>query len=249
MLNILFLSIAGFLGGFVGAQVGSGAMITLPALLFVGLSPVLAIGTNMLPSWATNVVAFVKYLRSGRIIIKSQTASLAVVAFVGSLIGAQLLIGIDKKLLSKIVAFFFVALIIFMLKKPAVNPEKSKRKISQRYIDVAAILAFIVGIYGGFFTVAVTTLFIFILVYLLGKDLLESSAESVFIVSIVLSVALLTFVKMGNIDYHFAIPLTVGSIIGSWVGAATALKFGEKWIKFLLTLTIMVIIVKLIAGF
>lgn len=249
MLTILFLLVAGFLGGFIGAQVGSGAMITLPALLFLGIPPTLAIGTNMLPSWLINVVAFFKYLRSKKIIIENQTASLAVVAFVGSLIGAKLLLDIDKAILSKIVAFFFVALIVLMFKKPASSSEGTKKEIKQKYINIAAILAFIVGIYGGFFTVAVTTFFIFILVYLLGRNLLEAAAESVFIVSIVLSIALLTFIKTNNINYYFAIPLAVGSIIGSWVGAATALKFGEKWIKVLMAITIIIVILKLLIGF
>jgi len=249
MFTILLLLIAGFLGGFIGAQVGSGAMITLPALLFLGVPPTLAIGTNMLPSWLINVVAFFKYLRSKKIIIENQTASIAVVAFVGSLIGARLLLDIDKAILSKIVAFFFVALIVLMFKKPASSSEGAKKEIKQKYINIAAILAFIVGIYGGFFTVAVTTFFIFILVYLLGRNLLEAAAESVFIVSIVLSIALLVFIKTDNIDYHFAIPLTVGSIIGSWVGAAAALKFGEKWIKVLMAITIIIVILKLLIGF
>ena len=193
-MHILLMIVAGFLGGFVGAQVGSGAIITLPALLFLGMPPVLAIGTNMLSAWLINVVAFLKYLKSGKVIIGSQTASFAVVAFVGSLIGANLLLIIDKALLSKIVAVFFVVLIVFMFKKPT-KPESSKPEIKQKYIDIAAILAFIVGIYGGFFTVAVTTFFIFILVYLLKKNFLEASAESVFIISIVLLVALLVFIK------------------------------------------------------
>lgn len=107
-MTILLMIIAGFFGGFIGAQVGSGAMITLPALLFLGMPPVLAVGTNMLSAWLINVVAFLKYLKSGKVIIGSQTASFAVVAFVGSLIGASLLLIIDKALLSKIVAIFLL---------------------------------------------------------------------------------------------------------------------------------------------
>ena len=245
---ILLMIVAGFLGGFVGAQVGSGAMITLPALLLLGMPLALAIGTNMLSAWLINVVSFLKYLKSGKVIIKSQTASFAVVAFVGSLIGAYLLLIIDKSSLSTIVAVFFVGLVFLMFKKPP-KLENPNPEIKQKYIDIAAILAFIVGIYGGFFTVAVTTFFIFILVYLLKRNFLEASAESVFIVSIVLLVALLVFIKNGNIDWRYSIPLALSSIVGSWVGAATALKFGDKWIKPLLIFTIAIAIIKLFFKF
>lgn len=245
---ILLMIVAGFFGGFIGAQVGSGAMVTLPALLLLGMPTTLAIGTNMLSAWLINVVAFLKYLKSGKVIIGSQTASFAVVAFVGSLIGAYLLLVIDKTLLSKIVAIFFVALIVFMFKKPA-KVESAKPDIKQKYIDIAAVLAFIVGIYGGFFTVAVTTFFIFILVYLLKKNFLEAATESVFIVSIVLLVALLVFIKKGNVDWYYAVPLALSSVAGSWVGAATALKFGDKWIKTLLAITVAIVVLKLIFGF
>lgn len=248
MLEISLMIIAGFFGGFVGAQVGSGAMITLPALLFLGLPPTLAIGTNILSGWLINVVAFLKYLKSGRIVLEAQTASFSVVAFIGSLIGAQLLLYIDKSVLTKIVAFFFVALIVFVLKKPPLH-QKEGRVIKQWHIDVAAILSFIIGIYGGFFSVAVTTFFMFVLVYLLGKSLLEAAAESVFIISIVLSVALIIFIKAGNINYYYAIPLAVSSVVGSWVGAATAIKFGDKWIRGLLVVTVLFVVIKLLSGF
>ena len=44
MTDILLMSLVGLIGGFVGSQAGAGSLITLPALLFLGLPPALAVG-------------------------------------------------------------------------------------------------------------------------------------------------------------------------------------------------------------
>lgn len=59
---LIFLSIAGLAGGFVGAQVGGGALVTLPALLYLGLAPAGAVATNVLSALAALVLAAIKLL-------------------------------------------------------------------------------------------------------------------------------------------------------------------------------------------
>ena len=58
--------------------------------------------------------------------------------------------------------------------------------------------------------------------------------------------ALFVFIREGNIRYDLAIPLAVTSMIGSYAGAHTALKLGDRWLKGLLAAFVAALVIKLI---
>src|SRR5690606_28196602 len=61
MIETLFLLISGLLGGAVNSLAGGGSFIVFPALLFVGIPPVIANASNTyaaLPGYASGVVGY-----------------------------------------------------------------------------------------------------------------------------------------------------------------------------------------------
>ena len=246
--NIILIFIAGLAGGFIGAQVGAGSLVTLPVLLFLGLEPALAIGTNILSGWLINVVAIFKYWKNNK--INFQVAlPLSLISFIGAFIGANLVLDINKEILSKIVATFFFGSFCLIFKKPASAPESENKKISRKDFIIAGILCFILGVYGGFFSVGGTTFLIFLFVLLLGRNLMQGIADAVFVTAIMLSAAVIVFARGNNIDFSFAVPLAIASMVGSYIGANTALKFGDKWLRGLLAVVIVALIIKLLFNF
>lgn len=242
-ISLIIMLLAGFFGGFIGAQVGSGAMITLPALLFLGLEPALAIGTNILSAWLINVTAAARYWKSKKLDLR-RVIPLSVIAFGGSIIGSQITLAIDKDILSKMVAFLFLALIFLFFVRPRASLRT--KKITKKTLIIACVLAFFLGIYGGFFSVGVTTFFIFLFIFFFSKDLLQAVASAVFVAAVFLVGAVLVFVLEDNIDYSLAVPLAASSIVGAYIGANTALEFGNKWLKFFLVAMIIALVVKLL---
>jgi uncharacterized protein len=243
--NIIFISLAGLAGGFIGAQVGAGALITLPALMFIGLEPTLAIGTNILSGWIINIVAVFKYWKNCKINFRL-VVPLSIISLIGAFIGANLVLNIKKELLSKIVAVFFLGLVFLIFKKPTAGLEMENKKLEKKNFIIAGILCFVLGVYGGFFSVGVTTFLIFLFVLLLGRNLIQGIADALFVTSVMLVAALIVFVKKNNIDFSLAIPLAIASIIGSYIGAHAALKYGVKWIRGLLIVAVIALIIKLL---
>jgi uncharacterized membrane protein YfcA len=243
--TLVLLSLAGFAGGFVGSQVGGGALITMPALLFLGVPPVLAIGTGILPGWLTNVVAVAKYWRGHRIHPRV-VLPLSGIASLGSFLGARLVLNVEPRTLSRIVAAFFLGLLVLLFKRP--SPDRAARdgKPSSKVFFVASVLSFALGIYGGFFSVGVTTFFIFMFVLWLGRDLTQGIADSVLITAVLLIPALFVFIREGNVRYDLAIPLAVTSMAGSYAGAHTALRLGDRWLRWLLAAFVTALVIKLI---
>ena len=243
--NIIFISLAGLVGGFIGAQAGAGALITLPALLFLGLEPTLAIGTNVLSGWLINVVAVFKYWKNRKINF-GIVVPLSIISLIGAFIGANLVLNIKKEILSKIVAIFFLGLIFLIFKKPTAGLETENKKLDKKEYIIAGILCFVLGIYGGFFSVGVATFLIFLFVLLLGRDLMQGVADACFVTAVMLIAALVVFVRGNNIDFSLAIPLAITSIIGSYIGAHVALKFGANWIRGLLIGVVIALVIKLL---
>ena len=246
MIDLLIILAAGFIGGYIGAQVGSGALITIPALIFIGLEPALAIGTNIIAGLLTNVVATIKYWKSGKLNFHF-VLLFSLLSFVGAIIGSNILLDIDKTILNKLVALFFVALIFVLFQKPKAGII-TEQNIGRGKLTLAYGLSFLLGIYGGFFSVGVTTFLVFLYVLLLGRDFIAAIANSTFVTSIMLIGATIIFIIKDNIDYSLAIPLSATSIAGSYLGAHTALKFGDKWLKIFITLTVASLIIKLLLG-
>ena len=75
----LVLVLAAFLAGFVDAIAGGGGLVTVPALLLCGASPVEALATNKLQGTFGSATAAVAYARAG-IHSKEKVAHLMLIA-------------------------------------------------------------------------------------------------------------------------------------------------------------------------
>ena len=110
---------------------------------------------------------------------------------------------------------------------------------------LAGIGAFVLGVYGGFFSVGVTTLFIVLIVILLRRDFTQAAADAIAISAVFLLGSLVQFATTDLIRYEYAIPLAIGSAFGAYWGSRTALKFGNRWLKGLVMMMVLLAIAKL----
>src|SRR5689334_14938876 len=63
VIEIVVLFMSGLAAGFINAVSGGGSMLTLPALIFIGLSPSIANGTNRVAIVVQNIAALASYHR------------------------------------------------------------------------------------------------------------------------------------------------------------------------------------------
>lgn len=246
-METIFLIIAGFVGGFIGSEVGAGALITLPALLFLGLPPAAAVATNALSAWLINAVAAYDYWRSKKVRYDI-VLHLAPTALAGAIIGSELIMRIDQKTASAIVAvlFIFVFLVLLaILRTGKAGLRSGSANFSGPRKLLAAAFSFGLGVYGGFFAVGVTTLIVMMMVYVLRRDFIEGAADAIWISAIFLLGALITFSVSGLVNYTLAIPLALGSVVGAHIGARTAVHRGNHWLKGLVVVIVLVVVVKL----
>ena len=235
MIEALFLFVAGLLGGAVNSLAGGGSFIVFPALLFVGVPPVIANASNTyaaLPGYASGAWgywhAMVKH--------KDRLGVYTVVAAVFGYIGAELLLVVSDEVFSLVVPWlmlFAVLLFIFGNRLNAFVASRSGSGRGMKLAGSALLLAFLacVCVYGGFFNAGLGILLLAFLATAGLSDIHAMNGLKLYVSAIVATVAVARFAFSGSIDwYHGSIAL-VGVTIGGYVAARNAHRFPTHWIR------------------
>ena len=106
-----------------------------------------------------------------------------------------------------------------------------------------------IGFYGGFIQAGVGFLFMAALYHILKLDLVHVNMHKVFIVMVYTIPALCIFVFTGNVNWILGLCLAVGNSFGAWWGAHFAVKGGEKIIRYILAVAILIMALKLLGVF
>lgn len=242
---IALLIIAGALSGFINILAGSGSFITLPLLIFLGLPANIANGTNRIGILFQNLVGVIAFKKK-KILNFNHGLKLSIPAFFGSLIGAIAAVNIDTKIFEKIIGIVMLIMLFPLLintKKwfrTLQNPENIKIGVFQ------IIMMFFIGAYSGFIQAGVGIFIALSLVIGSGFDLLQANALKVLIILVTTCLAVTIFIINQQIYYYYAIALTIGNIIGAYIGAKVAIKKGIEFIKWFLILIIVLSGLKLL---
>src|SRR3954465_15204786 len=108
LLHILILVFGGLIGGVISSLVGGAALVTYPALLSVGLSPVIATVCNLVALTPGNFLAAL-YDRGQLPPIDKSFIGLVIASLVGAFFGAVLLLVTPDRLF----AYFIPVLMAF----------------------------------------------------------------------------------------------------------------------------------------
>src|SRR5210317_2407976 len=113
-LSLLFLVVIGFFAGVVNTLAGGGSLFTLPVLIFLGLPPHLANGTNRIAIVVQSLSGTLGY-RSKGISSFPFTVYLGISACFGAYLGAQIAIDLDGSIFNKILAVIMIVVGVLIL--------------------------------------------------------------------------------------------------------------------------------------
>jgi uncharacterized protein len=224
---IALLTLAAVLSGFIDAVAGGGGLITVPALLSVGLPPLNTLATNKLQSLFGTSFAFSRYHRAGLVNVKSARATVGLV-FIGAVIGCLAVQAIDPSLLSLIVPGLLLLVTGYIIFSPRMTDADAQQRLSQRgYGPIGGLI----GAYDGFFGPGTGMFFTTSLVGLRGLGLTRATALTKLfnLTSNVASV--LVFALGGHIYWLLGLCMAAGAMTGAWIGSHFAMRFGAKLIR------------------
>lgn len=240
ILQYVFILVAGLFAGFFNVVAGGGSLITVPAMIFLGLPPAMANGTNRIAILSQSVVSVNRFKNKGYFSPKISII-LGLSASAGALLGANIAVDISGDLFNKILSAVMVLVLFFTLfgkKKEGVRDEIKN-------IPILTIAFFFVGIYGGFVQAGVGVIIIAVFSLISGTTLVRTNSVKVFIILIYTIPSLVVFILNGQVQWIMGIILAVGNSAGALIGTNFNVSKGDKWIKIVLSLTVSALAVKL----
>ncbi|OQY03532.1 MAG: hypothetical protein B6I20_04785 [Bacteroidetes bacterium 4572_117] len=245
--EILITIIIGVVAGFINTLAGSGSLLTLPLLMFMGLPANVANGTNRIAILLQNVVG-VSSFKQQKIFAFNEGIWLAIPAIIGSVLGAALAVDINEQIMEKIIAGLLIFMFFFILYKPE-RWLKGKSEIKSKPGIMQIIIFFFIGVYGGFIQAGVGFFLLAGLVLGAGFDLVKANAIKVFIVLLYTAFALAVFIINDQVNYLVGFVLASGNMLGAYIASKLAVKKGAGFIRIILLATLAISASKLLGLF
>lgn len=237
--------LVGIAAGFINTIAGSGSLLTLPLLIFLGLPANVANGTNRIGVLLQSLVATGSF-KQKRVFEWKEGVWLTIPATIGSFAGAALAINLDDELMNRIIGGLLIFMFLLMLYKPErwIKSHDKAAKVKPSFLQI--LIFFGIGLYGGFIQAGVGFFLLAGLVLGAGYDLLKANAIKVLIVLAFTAVALAVFIYNNQVDYKLGLILGLGSMIGAWIATHVAIKKGSEFIRWFVLVAVFVFAVKLL---
>ena len=240
-LSLVLLFGAGLVAGALNVVAGGGSFLTLPLLIFLGLPPGLANGTNRVGILCQNIGAVWSFRRHG-LFDRRALVWAALPATLGAILGAWLALQIEDRAFQKILAGLMVAVALwtFLAPRPKLTEDPSSLRISP--FLVAGFFA--AGVYGGFVQAGVG-FFILTLLAMAGLDMVRGNAVKVMTILCFTVLSLGVFAWQGQVHWVWGLILASGTSLGGLIGVRLTVLRGEAWVRKVVLVMVIVFAIRL----
>ncbi len=241
--TFLLLFAAGLGAGFVDAIAGGGGLISVPALLWAGLPPQIALGTNKMQSTWGTLLAVRRYMRAG--LVQWQEVRLAVlVTFVFALLGTYVVTQVSNEVLKKIVPWLLLSIAGYALISPRFGQQAARPRLSPR--NFALLGGSVLGFYDGFFGPGVGSFWTIACLSLLGLELTRATAFTKVVNLTSNFASLIIFVIAARIRYDVAAAMIAGQLVGARLGSGLVIRHGAPFIRVVFLCVVFAMVIKLL---
>lgn len=245
--KILAVIGVGLIAGFINTLAGSGSLLTLPLLMFLGLPPNVANGTNRIAILLQNIVG-VSSFRQQKVLDFKEGLKIGIPAVIGSLIGARIAVNLNDAFMERAIGALLILMFFLIILKPN-RWLKGREDQSPVKLVWQAVIFFAIGIYGGFIQAGVGFFLLAGLVLGTGFELVRANALKVFIVLLYTPFALAVFILNDDVNYVFGFILAIGNMLGAFLGARVAVKWGAPAVRIFLLVALFFASLKLLGVF
>jgi uncharacterized membrane protein YfcA len=231
--HVIFLFIAGIVGGALNAVAGGGSFVAFPTLLFVGVPPIPANATNTLALW-TGATASGGAYRNRLDVPARVLLPLLVASLVGGIAGAILLLRTPAHTFMRVLPWLMLgATLLFIFGKRLAGRRVSSvgHDATAAAILGAAIFELAVAVYGGYFGGGIGIVNLAMLAAVGMTDIHAMNALKSILGAAINGVAALVFVVKGAIYWPQAVVMIAGALVGGYFGAHYAQKLPQTWIR------------------
>ena len=224
---LLLFSVAA-VAGWVDVIAGGGGLITTPALLLAGVPPAATLATNKLQGSAGTLSSSLYFIRQGSVDLHA-IRYLIFATFIGSLIGAWLLLRIDASQLVVYLPVLLIAIALYFLLSPNIGDVDCKPKLGM--LAFALLACPLLGFYDGFFGPGTGSFMMLAFVALAGFRVSKATAHTKVLNFTSNFASLLYFIVYGDIYWAIGGVMILGQLLGSLTGSRMVLNNGSKLVR------------------
>jgi len=225
---------AAFLAGAINSVAGGGTLISFPTLLWLGLPSISANATSTVAIWPGSLGSIWGFRRE-LAQADAKMKMLAVACLAGGGAGALLLRITPASVFDHLVPFLILfATVLFTVQAPiqAKLRERSNGPVSTEiWIPGAAMLLFLVAVYGGYFGAGSSIMMLTALSVLGMTDILKMTALTSFYSLCINGVAALIFISAGMVYWPYVLPMAAAAMIGGYGAAGIARRIGRTAVR------------------
>jgi len=229
-LQVLVFVGSGFLAGLFDSVVGGSGVITLPTLLWSGMSPYAALGTNKLAGTSASSISSFHYFRSGHLYWPLLKVMIPF-TFIGALIGADTVLRVNQGYLHFIIFIAIVSIAVLTLWKKNIGTHNQFPGMTFKLALLAALIAFGLGFYDGFVGPGTGSFLLFIFLTVFRFDFITAAGSGRVLNFTSNIAALALFVARGKVLYLIGLPMAVGMMAGAHIGSRYAVRRGARLIR------------------
>jgi len=233
--SIIFLFLAGTLGGALNSVAGGGSFIAFPALLFTGVPPIPANATNTIALWTAAAASGGAYRRQLDV-PRRVMVPLVAVSLMGGLAGALLLLKTPAQTFMRVLPWLTLgATLLFAFGKKIAGGRSSviEHDASAAALTGATLFQLVVAVYGGYFGGGMGIVMLAMLAALGMTNIHAMNALKSVMGSVINGVAVVAFIVARAVYWKHGVVMIVGGILGGYLGAHYAQKVPQVWIRML----------------
>ncbi|MCM2679820.1 TSUP family transporter [Echinimonas agarilytica] len=226
----ILLGLAAFLAGFIDAIAGGGGLLTIPALLTVGMPPHLTLGTNKLAATFGSFTASMTFYRQKLFQPQYWLTSICCTA-IGAMIGTFAVSIVNADVLEKTLPAIVLATAIYSYLAPMDTTHDNTSGRSSRNRWIKATQGITLGFYDGLAGPGTGAFWTLSTLKLHRLNLLFASGVARSMNFISNGVSLVVFIYLGYVNWLIGLTMGVCIMAGAFIGARSAIKFGSRFIR------------------
>jgi hypothetical protein len=241
-IRLAAVAVAAALGAAVNAIAGGGTLLTFPALVALGVPPLVANATNtvaLAPGALTSLLGYRSRLEG----LQRWALIFAVPSTLGGITGALLLLSTPADRFSRIVPFLVLgATTLFALQGPVMRrvramnpggtaPGASGAAFVPRHSAAALTYQFLVGVYGGYFGAGIGILMLAVLGFLGLTDIHRMNGLKNWGGFCINMTAAVLFAFSGLVDWVVALTMAAGAMAGGYLASRVAQRVPQVVVR------------------
>lgn len=241
--DALLLFSAGLGAGFIDAIAGGGGLISVPALLWAGLPPQMALGTNKMQSTWGTLLAVRRYMQAG-LVSWSEVRVAVLVTFGASVFGGLTVMQVSNETLKLVVPWLLLGVAAYALLSPRFGKQPVKARLSPSAF--ACLAGSLLGFYDGFFGPGTGAFWTVACLSLLGLELTRATAYTKVVNLASNAASLIVFVLLARVRYDMAAVMIAGQLLGARAGSGLVIRHGAPLVRVVFLAVVFAMIAKLL---